>query len=122
MGNQFQGRELVMKEHDQAQEFYDHIAKNYIKINEYIRKYVKKLSKNKNAWDKKNSCWISDFDEWDAFDEHTDVNFWVNTEYSGQDPSEGGVTEMWVTAYLYVQGTGAITETYVNICKLAGKK
>ena len=100
------------------QEFYEHIAKNYVDIHKYAMKYIKK-NIVKQAWDKESDCWTPDFDEWDGFDEHTDLNFWVNTEFS--DVFEGTIafTELWVTAYLY---DGELkTESYVNICKLMEK-
>ena len=104
------------------QEFYEHIAKNYVDIHKYAMKYIKKLSKNEDAWDKEYDCWVPEFDEWNGFDEHTDLNFWVNAEdLSGVDDGTNLHTEMWVTAYLYSDG-GTDGSVYVNICKLEGKK
>lgn len=100
------------------QEFYEHIAKNYVDIHKYAMKYIKK-NIVKQAWDKKYDCWVPDFDEWDSFDDHTDVNFWINTEYSDVFEDTVAITELWVTAYLYDEELK--TESYVNICKLEGK-
>lgn len=104
------------------QEFYEHIAKNYTEIHKYALKYIKKLSKNDSAWDKQYDCWVPDFDEWDGFDEHIDMNFWVNSEYIGVPEYDSNPhTEMQATAYFYKDGE-LVSDVYVNICKLEGKK
>jgi hypothetical protein len=102
------------------QEFYEHIAKNYVNIHKYALKYIKK-NLVKKAWDEEDDCWVPDYDEWDGFDEHTDLNFWVNTEYTDVREETVSFTEMWVTAYLYKDGE-LISDVYVNICKMSGKK
>lgn len=100
------------------QEFYEYIAKNHASIHKHAMNYIQRLAQT-DAWNQEGGYWESDFDEWDAFDENTDLNFWVNTEYS--DPRETtGRTEMWVTAYLY-HDYQVQTDIYVNICKLEGK-
>lgn len=104
------------------QEFYEHIAKNYNKIYKYALKYAKRLAKNEDAWDKQCDCWISDFDEWDGFDEHTDLNFWVNSEdHAGAEYQTIPSTEMYCTAYLY-KDEQVVTDVYVNIFRMEGKK
>lgn len=112
------------------QEFYEHIAKNYTKIHKYALKYVKRLAKNEYVWDEYSDCWFPDFDEWDGFDEHTDLNFWVKSEdLSGtdcwlRDETEDGTTlhtEMRCTAYFY-KNEQVVTDVYVNIFGLKEKK
>jgi hypothetical protein len=93
------------------QSFYEHIARNYEDIRKYALKYIKKLTKNKYAWNKKKECWYPDFDEWDGYDDITDLNFWVNEE-------ENGKTEIVVTAYLYTDSLQS--STYVNIINKVG--
>lgn len=104
------------------QEFYEHIAKNYKAIEKYAKKYAKRLSKNPCAWSKEYSCWIPEFDEWNAFDEHTDLDFYVNSDDldSSEELTESVKSELLVTAYLYTDN-GIVTDVYVNICKFTGK-
>lgn len=98
------------------QEFYEHIAKNYVSIHKYCNKYIKGMvSEN---WDKENKCWFPEIDEWDGYDIHVDVNFWSDEDASEYPTSRKPV--MHATAYLYSTG-GTVTGTYVKICETDGK-
>jgi len=101
-----------MKEHDQAQEFYEHIARNYTEIRSKCLKAVWKMRKDPEVWDKENKSWFPEVDQWDAFDAQTDINYY--TDGNQMDYPSDQKPTMSVTAYLY-DGENIITETYVKI-------